>query len=154
AARRTPPRATPNRPLSPAELRDYLDHLNERDPNQLMGAVTEGSLWPGVITATVGTAVLMLACTLVPYFWSHYVGHAQVTAPQAPAAAAPQAPAQSEAAPDAAPATAAAAKPAAEPAKEKPAISKKVMGGVDEVKQSDPNVNPLDKIDDLFDKTR
>ncbi len=138
-----------DRPLTPAELREYLAGLNEKDPNQLMDAVSEGSLIQGLVLATLATTVLLLAFTIGPYAWDNHVSQSQAGGPQSGAAkvASQAAPAESPAAANPAPAEATVAGP--------PAVSKKALGGVDEVKQSDPNVNPLDsKIDDLFDKTR
>jgi hypothetical protein len=150
--------------MSAVELREYLDSLNNKNIDQLMGAVSQGSLIQGLILATLATTVLLLACTLIPYVWESKLGAAHVPGPAAePASAAAEAPATAAGNPAAgnpsATAAAASGTPkagAAEPAAPgQPAVSKKVLGGVDEVKQSDPSVNPLDsKIDDLFDKTR
>ena len=135
---------------SPGELAEYLDNLNGKDLNQLMEAVGRGNLVQGLVLATIATVVLLLVCTLVPYAME---GKAPAKAAAAPAAetqaATAAAPAESSAA------TAATGKSADSPLAGQPAVSKKVLGGVDEVKQSDPSSNPLEnKLDDLFDKAR
>ncbi len=139
------------RPLTPAELGDYLNGLNSKDPNRLMDAVSRGSLVQGLILATVATVVLLLACTIVPYLLESQTPAAKTAVPAPEAQAAAPAPA-AESQPAA---TASPGKTADTATVGQPVVNKKVLGGVDEVKQSDPNVNPLDnKIDDLFDKTR
>ncbi len=153
AGRRSVPRARHDRQTSPAELREYLAGLNEKDPSQLMGAVSQGSLVQGMVLATLIATAMLLACTIVPYVWDKQFGTPQISAVQ-PGAAKPAGETATADNPASANSTTGAA-PAETATAGQPVVNKKVMGGVDEVKQSDPSVNPLDsKIDDLFDKTR
>ena len=84
AGRRSVPRPRHDRPLSPNELREYLDGLNEKDPSQLMGAVSQGNLLQGLVLATIAATVLLLACTIGPYAWDHHFGQAPLVGPQQP----------------------------------------------------------------------
>jgi hypothetical protein len=156
AGRRPAQRGKADRALTPAELREYLAGLNAKDPNQLMGAVTQGSLVQGVVLATLAATALLLACTLGPYAWEKYASQPQLPAAAAKVAASPpQTDAQPAPADTAAAANSTAGNSAPAASANQPVVSKKVLGGIEEVKQSDPGVNPLDsKIDDLFDKTR
>ncbi len=134
---------------SPAELAEYLDNLNGKDLSQLMDSVGRGNLVQGLVLATIATVVLLLACTLVPYAMEGKSAPPKAASPPAAETQAAAAPADSQ---TPSPAT---GKPAESPLAGQPAVSKKVLGGVDEVKQSDPGSNPLEnKLDDLFDKTR
>ncbi len=65
--RRSAARGRGERSTSPAELREYLNSLNEKDIDQLMGPVSQGSLMQGILLATAATIVLLLACTIIPY---------------------------------------------------------------------------------------
>jgi predicted lipid-binding transport protein (Tim44 family) len=153
AATASRPRPRHDRQLSPNELREYLDGLNEKDPSQLMGAVSQGNLLGGLVLATIIATALLLACTIVPYAWDSHFGQPPLAAAPASSPKTASEVATANAAASATPATS--TSPAESAVAGQPAVNKKVMGGVDEIKQSDPNVNPLDsKIDDLFDKTR
>jgi hypothetical protein len=155
AARRSPVRSS--RQSSVGDLRALLAMLQDKDPNQVMEVVKEGSLTQGMILATLATIVLLLACTAGPYAWEKSFGQHPAAGDAATAKAEPAALADSNSAgkPQAADSTAAA--PATDPAKKaaRPLVNKSVLDEVSDVKQSDPNSNPLEsKIDDLFDKSR
>ena len=130
-----------------------MNSLNNKDINQLMGPVSQGSLIQGLILATLATIVLLLACTIIPYAWDAKFGalHGACAAGRGRSRGRTGRSCQSGR-------RGLLQRAVREPnpvAPAQPAISKKALGGVDEVKQSDPGVNPLDsKIDDLFDKTR
>lgn len=154
---------------TPAEMREFLAELGTLDPQQIMGPSAEGSLTKGIALATVGTVVLMFLLTIGPWAWNRAAAHSKSTVPataeqstaaavetvadKAPAAQPPaeKAPAEKPAAEAVAVDKAAAAEPG------KPVMDDKVLKrlGVDEVKNADPNVNPLEsKLDDLLDKAK
>ncbi len=163
------PGASPSAaPLQPADLQQFLTEMREAHPHQLMDVVAESSLTRGIVQATLATIVLLALCTVGPYAWDQVMPHETTDSAAAkPAAAATTVPAtppaeESQAAakpaPEAAPA---AARPAprseSTTSRGEPPVSQKALKklGVDEVKDSDPGVNPLDsKMDDLLDKIK
>ena len=153
-----------------AEMREFLAEMHELHPQQVMGVGTPGGLVSGMVAATVGTVALMAALTVGPYFWVKFAA----TPEKAQAAAAAEKTAADKAEKPADTAEKAPSAVASQPAGEQPVadktpapalpnetgqplVSKTTLErlGVDEVKTSDPNVNPLDsKIDDLLDKAK
>jgi len=146
AARRTAERGRQGPAKLPAESREFLSHLRDKNPQQAMGIVAESSLTSGIVRATLGTVGFLVVMTIGPYLLGTPADTAKKPAkPAEKAEVAATSPTATEAA------TATAEK------SDKPAASKKAMDqlGVDEVKNVSPDVNPLeDKFDDLLNKTR
>ena len=128
-----------------AELRDFINQTRGRSPQEVLGMVAQSNLTHGVIVATVLTVVGMGLMTAIPYALKQKEAAAKTTAPAA------------------AKATDAAATPAADKTAETKPEGDKTAGtpkdgdnvlkklGMDEVKQSSTEKNPLeDKSDDLL----
>jgi hypothetical protein len=127
-----------------AELREFLQTFRGKSPQEALGLVAQSGLAQGVVISSLGTLVLLVVFTAVPYAMRPAI--AQTSASQAAPAAGPAKPAATDAA--AAPATAAlpGAPPNAEQALEKI--------GETETKAADPKKNPLDQLDNLLDEAK
>jgi hypothetical protein len=132
-----------NGAASVAELKEFLSSLRGKNPQEVIGIISSSMLIQSLGIAAAATAALLIVGTIGPYL---------VYGPPKPKVAATStAPAIN--AKESADAKAA---PAAEPARsDTPDAGKaaKVLG-IDEVKESDPTKNPLDKgpdIDNLLD---
>lgn len=139
----------------------------ERSPEEALGADAAGSLAQNLVTATIGTAVLMVAFTVGP--WGLTKAGFFAPAPAAKSAPAESAAQAKPAEPAPAPSTATAGVPAgsapAVPAAGAPSSAPKSGAGetaskgpqvlerlgIGQEKQADPGVNPLEgRTDDLF----
>ena len=135
-----------NGAASVAELKEFLSSLRGKNPQEVIGIISSSMLIQSLGIAVAATAALLIAGTVGPYL---------VYGPPKPKVAATSAVPDASAKESAGP-TNAAATPTAEAAKsDTPDASKaaKVLG-IDEVKESDPTKNPLDKgpnIDNLLD---
>ena len=126
-----------------AELKEFLDKLRRKSPQEVIGIVSSSLLIQSVVIATVITVVFMAVFTIGPYFiW----GSPKVKpAPTPTAAAAPASTAP------AAKATTTKAEKSDGPSQEDAAKAIKAMG-MDETKTADPKANPLEKdFDKLLD---
>lgn len=131
-----------------AELREFLNGMRGRSPQEMLGAVAASSLIQCTAFATFLTAAFFVVFTFGPYYL--YGPPKAKEAKPATAAAAPAA-APAAAKPDA-------AKPEATPAEsatgDANSNARKAAEKMDliETKQSDPKQNPLDKnLDNLLD---
>jgi len=157
---------------SAAELREFLNDMKGKDPHEVLGLIAQSSFVQALAVAAIGTVALLIVGTVVPY--ALYSGKKEVTT--ATGAVAPGAPGPAAAAPvngatggGAAGATGPGATPGAQPAMselggprpdfngDQPGGKKGSKGGdvleklgLGEDKMADPNVNPLDKGDDLL----
>lgn len=147
---------------SAAELREFMQQIKGKSPQEVLGVMAASSLVQSCILATIGCAIVMAALTVGPYAWN------QMSPPAKPAAAAPAtaAAATTPGAPNPAAAPQAALDPnktptAALPAPDgmdptaasKPRADEDLLDklGVGETREADPNANPLDNDkDDLL----
>ena len=149
-------RAKQGTTASAAELREFVQKLHGKSPQEMLGLVAGSNLIQSTILATIITFVLILAFTIVPYALdrnSPATAKAELPVPAAPApAAAPTATAAvaaTPATPTAAP-TGSAALPATSPnaAPPDPVLDRL---GIGETKAADPKKNPLEAgADDLL----
>ena len=129
-----------NGSASLGELREFLNRLHGKSPQEVIGIVSANMLVQSMLIATAATIALLVVFTVWPYLTVGPHGQPVATKPVAPplspAAAAPAAPAT----------TAAANQPNA-------AAADKALGS-DEAKPADPGKNPLDRpdLDKLLDK--
>jgi len=137
------------------DVSNYRDRFRGRAPSEMLGLPRESSLRGSFVLATLTTAVLFVALTVLPYYLPKVFGSAEPTTPvEAPKVEAPK---PEPTKPDAkTPATAqtpvkkgeAATTPttaAATPLKSPDLLDKLKESGV---KTASPKVNPLDKKDD------
>lgn len=128
---------------SAAELREFVQNLRGKSPQEVLGTVANSGLIQGVAISTIGTILLMALFTAGPYF---LFGKPVVKSKSDKPAEVSNEPKE-------------VAKPT--PADSKAAISsdpkanaQKTLDkmGESETKMADPKVNPLDKeVDDLLD---
>jgi hypothetical protein len=132
---------------SVAELRQFIGQMRGRSPQEVLGLVAQSSLLHGVIVATLLTVLLMATFTVGPYFWNKATQIVKQPAPAPVAKTTEAAPAAEKptASAEVSPPKADRAEPLEKPQID-PALAKRL--GVDEVKGSDPNKNPLDSKDD------
>ena len=138
---------------SVAELREFLAQTRGRRPQEVLGLVAGSQLTRSVAVATLGAAVLLVVCTVVPWGLGRLSGDSSTAAkpssPPATAAAAPEAK-QPEPRPAEPPAPAPADDATPSPADAETAV--KVMG-LDDTKVADPKKNPLENsLDNLLDR--
>lgn len=138
-----------NASASADELRQFINSLKGRRPEDVLGSITGSGLVRATAQATAVTGVLLAAFTLGPYLLrpagtgttkAATSGPAPATAASAPVSAAQ-------------PASTATANPAATDGPSEANVQKaaQVMG-LDETKAADPKVNPLEKnLDKLLD---
>lgn len=128
-----------------AEVKEFMHSLRGRPPQEVLGAVAQSGLVQAVIVASVGTIVLMGVFTVLPYMlWGPIdVIHKKAT----PAATAEATPATNP------PATATSTDPQTAPAAAtEQDRAQQVLEKLDEseTKMADPDVNPLDNLDNLL----
>ncbi|MBI1374612.1 MAG: hypothetical protein GC159_17985 [Phycisphaera sp.] len=139
---------------SVAELREFLQEMRGKSPQEMLGVIAQSDLVRSTITATIAAIVLLVVLTVVPFALSKVMPTDK--AATGPAAASTQKPAKADAAPkpDASKPATANAGDAAKPASaDPPAKSDDLLNklGIGEQKNADPNSNPLDgKTDDLL----
>jgi hypothetical protein len=131
------------------ELKEFLNSLQGRSPQEVVGIVSSSMLVQSMVLATLATFGILVVFTVGPYLVYGPPQQKKPATAAAPAAAAPsEAPAS------------AAATPAAETAQtgelsdedKSKALSKL---GIDETKTADPNTNPLEKnLDNLLDNVK
>jgi hypothetical protein len=133
-----------NGSASVAELKEFLASLKGKNPQEVIGLVSSSLLIQSLGIATVATVLFFAVCTVVPYFVygppkaKDLAGKAKETPAAAAKSDSPAQPASSDGAKSNTPDAAKAAKAL----------------GIDEIKDSDPTKNPLDKgpnIDNLLD---
>ncbi len=130
------------------ELREFIGQLRGRNPQEVLGIVAQSGLVKGMLLATIGFAVLMVAFTVIPYaMGKESDADKAVTVTQPTAPAADTKPNDSTTADPGAAAPATAATPTDSGS---PSLKKQL--GIDETKVADPKSNPLDKkLDNLLD---
>lgn len=144
-----------NASASAGELRQFINSLKGRSPEEMLGAISGSGLVRATAQATVATVVLLVAFTLIPWMWpSDEAGAAQAGSKKSESnATKTETPAPATASkPDSTASTAASA-PASgdEPSAANVQKAAQVMK-LDEVKQADPKSNPLEKnLDKLLD---
>jgi len=138
---------------SVAELGEFLAQTRGRRPQEVLGLVAGSQLMRSVAVATVGSVVVLVVCTVVPWWLNQLSADSAAVKPTEPpktaatTVATPEAK-RSEQPPADSPAPAADATPSQVDAEQ--AI--KVMG-LDDTKAADPKKNPLENsLDNLLDK--
>jgi hypothetical protein len=139
---------------SVAELREFLARTRGRSPQQVLGMLAGSHLLRSIGVAAAGALVVLVVCTIVPW----WMGDSPAgSTPPAKASTAAPVEARSGVEPTfepPTPSTPAAPAPAAE-AKPSPADAEKAVQvmGLGETKVADPKKNPLEKnLDNLLDK--
>lgn len=129
-----------NGSASLGELREFLNKLHGKSPQEVIGIVSASMMVQSMLIATAATILIMLVFTVWPYLTEGPHGK-----PVAKKPAAPPPSAAAEATP-AAPVAATVNQPDA-------AAADKALGS-DEAKPADPGSNPLDRpdLDKLLDK--
>lgn len=127
-----------------AELREFVQNLHGKSPQEVLGAVANSGLAQGVGLATVGTVILMAIFTVGPYLLTPKVQPKSKTA----AAVTSEPAAIGNAA-----SAAKTAEKSARPSKDASSNAQQTLEkmGETETKTADPKVNPLDNLDDLLD---
>lgn len=143
---------TANTSASVEELREFVAGLKGRSPQEVLGMVTGSGLFHGVFHATIGITVLLAAFTVGP--WLLRVDEAAVAEDVERLANAVQDQSAETQADDAsATAAEAVADGSSAPDNVDPASAAAAMG-IDEIKNADPDSNPLGtdaKLDNLLD---
>jgi hypothetical protein len=132
-----------------AELRDFLQNFRGKSPQEALGLVAQSGLAQGIVMSTLGSLVLLVVFTALPYAMRPAVAEQSPAKPDAAAAATPAQPAAST--PQASAAAPAATAPAGAPAGAEQALEKL---GETETKTADPKKNPLDNLDNLLDDAK
>ena len=132
-----------------AELREFVATLKGRSPQEVLGAIGQSSLFHGIVQASVGTLVVLVAFTVVPYFW-YGPADAKAETTETASESEPVAAASTTAATDPAAVETAEAGTSETPATDAARAAQAM--GIDETRPADPKVNPLDKnLDTLLD---
>jgi len=128
------------------ELRDFLGHMKGKKPGEVLGLVAESGLTSGILMATAGCFVLLVVCTLVPYW---FAGDEVAKKDAAPAASA----AQSAASNEVAEVGDAASTPEVPQTATGEQVDEKTLNtlGVGETKTAPANSTPLNSLDNLID---
>lgn len=135
-----------------AEIRSFLEGLQERTPQEAIGMSGDGDLIRYLVVAVVASVALAFAGTALPYFWP--VNESAPAARKQRPVAEDGGTATGAVAEDAAVSPAAADTTAVTPNGEPVANPDQVLEslGVGEAKQADPKKNPLeDNLDKLLD---
>ncbi|MDP7277973.1 MAG: hypothetical protein QF363_21010 [Planctomycetaceae bacterium] len=138
------------------ELREFLERLKGKSPQEMLGIVAESGLVKGMVTATIGTMVVLLVFTIGPWAYGELAG--EPVQPQTLAKPAPATTPNPQAAIDPATQAAAAAASVADPGSQPPAAASgqpdlgaatKALG-IGETKTGEPNLDSLldKKLDD------
>lgn len=131
---------------SAAEVNDYLKHMRERDPQELLGVDAQSGLVRATIQATVISVIALAALTVGPYWWE------KLTPPSKPAEQARETPKaeNKDVATKSEPTKPATPEPAKTAENKKEPVSKDALDklGVNESKTASPKVNPLEKSSD------
>lgn len=129
---------------SAAELREFVQNMRGKSPQEVLGAVANSGLAQGVGLATVGTVILIAVFTIGPYFLYPKVPPKVVKA---------EAPATSESAATSDSAVSTPVEKSERVGKDASSNAQQTLDkmGESETKTADPNVNPLDNLDDLLD---
>lgn len=137
---------------SAAELREFLQQMKGKAPQEVLGMIAQSSLVQSTVIATLGCLVLLVAGSAVPWALAKASPPPTATAVANETPAKPAEPAASAPQPTATP-------PAEAIPTEPTGMSAKPKGteddlldrlGVGETIETDANVNPLDKDDDLL----
>ena len=134
-----------------AEIRKFLDGLQERTPQEAIGMSGDGDLIRYLVVAVVASITLAFAGTALPYFWPDTD---PTTAVRKKNSAAEEGAAATGTVADAAVSTADPTTTAVTPSGETVANPDQVLEslGVGEARQADPKKNPLeDNLDKLLD---
>ena len=134
-----------------AEIRKFLDGLQERTPQEAIGMSGDGDLIRYLVVAIVASIALAFAGTALPYFWPDTD---PTTAVRKKNSAAEEGAAATGTVADAAVSTADPTTTAVPPSGETVANPDQVLEslGVGEARQADPKKNPLeDNLDKLLD---
>lgn len=135
-----------------SELQEFFGRMRGRSPQEVLGMVAKSGLTRSIVVATLGFAVLLVACTVIPYYLDHRPAAAGAGAPDS-AADGPDA-TRSDPANDAPGGTETPAGGDDTSAPGVPDGEKAVEAlGIGQTKTADPDKNPLEgKLDDLLDK--
>lgn len=129
-----------------AELREFVRGLKGRSPQEVMGMITGNALTKAMVSATVGCVVL-LAVLSVPFAFGSSAKEKAAKARQAQAAKANAEPEKTDTKEAKASSTNGDTPSDADLKKASKAM------GLNDAKTADPNKNPLDKLDNLLDKS-
>ena len=126
------------------ELREFVANLKGRSPKEVLGIVASSALTKGIVQATVGSAILLVVLTVIPYAMGDGKRQEQIVAKvKADAEAAKASVAKQEAAEaEAAKKTEDAGTATGDSAQANQAKAANAMG-IDKVKN--PDANPLDQ---------
>ncbi len=144
------PRVRKEAAASATEIRQFINGLRGKSPQEMLGAIAQSSLIQATIQATVWTTVFLAIFTVGPYVMK---SDAKAASKAAPAKAAKKAESEAPAAKsEKSEAAATAAKSNGdEPSADNVQKAAKAMG-LDEVKNTDPKKNPREKdLDTLLD---
>lgn len=138
-----------NAAASVGELREFLGQLRGRSPQEVMGIVAQSSLVQGVVSATVGTLIILIVFTVGPYLlYGGANGEAQANLTGVTESAGEESPETMEEAAEPSGGSEQAAARSNEPDLERAAAAM----GIDQTEDADPNQNPLDsRLDKLLD---
>lgn len=56
------------------ELREFMQQMKGRNPQEVLGIVAQSGLFQGILMATLGTVAFLFLFTVGPYAWSKAVG--------------------------------------------------------------------------------
>lgn len=138
---------------SVAELREFLAQTRGRRPQEVLGLVAGNQLMRSVAVATLGAVVVLVVCTVVPWWLNRLSADSAAAKPREP----PQTAAATVATPEAkrpeqTPAESPAPTADATPSQADAEKAIKVLG-LDDTKAADPKKNPLENsLDNLLDK--
>jgi len=132
------------------ELREFIQGLRGKSAQEVLGEVAQSGLAQGVVLSTLATFAILLTFTIIPYAMANPAAEKEKPA-EATAQAQTESPPAAAAATPAAPAATANAAPLPTGAPPNAAEALEKLGET-EVRQADPNKNPLDNLDNLLDK--
>lgn len=130
------------------ELREFMGKIQGRSAEEMLGEVAKSGLVRATCLATAGWVVLLVVCTVVPYY-TRDTKAAEASKPAAAAQAQQQEDATDKVVEEAA--AAAAQAPAADPSLAGRKEAAKELGFTDDSKEAPADKNPLDKsLDNLL----
>ena len=126
-----------NGSASLGELKEFLNKLQGRSPQEVVGLVSTSMLVQSMVISTLGTLAILVVFTVGPYL---VYGPPKPSKEQVAKTVLQEMKNRAAETP---------AKPTEEPAVDDKTKAVQKMG-IDETKTSDPNKNPLDKVDNLL----
>lgn len=140
-----------NGQASAQELRDFLKSVQGRSPQEVLGVVAQSGLATSIILSTIGCVVLLVVCSVGPYYWNKLSADGGTTKPSVEKQSEPDAD-NTDTEPSAKQQAANAPQPSEATAANPPDPSLPNKLGIGETKTANPKTNPLDSnIDNLLD---